>query len=164
MRAPAKGLGQLEPVAVHRAQLDDADAVELRQVLDALGLAQAVGGQHLLQSPLAEHADGHQQQLLVGHHRLLLLLRQLLDQGLVVGHTARQVGKIQAQHVADGIDARQRHVTLGQHPLDAGLRHAQRLGQVGIGHLRGFQLFLQCQYQIGGGAHGYRPVILWVPS
>ena len=106
MWAPAEGLGQLEAVAVERPQLDDADAVQLRQVLDALGLRQAVVARHLLQRPLAQHTDRHQQQLLVGHHGLFLLVGQLFQQGLLVGHAPGQVGKVQRQCAADGVDAR----------------------------------------------------------
>jgi hypothetical protein len=156
VRAPAEGLGQLEPVAVQRPQLDDADAVELRQAADALGLADAVGRHDLLQRPLAQHADGHQQQLLVLDHRLFLLLRQLLEQRLGVGHAARQFGEIDLQGAADGVDPRQRHVALGQHPLDAGLGHVQRARQVGVGHAGALEFVLQGLDEVDGGAHGGR--------
>ena len=117
------------------------------------GLAQPVVARHLLQRPLAQDADRAQQQLLVGHHRLFLLLRQFLQQRLRVGHATRQFGEIQLERAADRVDARQRHVALGQHALDAGLRHAQRARQVGVGHLRGLEFLLQGQDEVGGGAH-----------
>jgi hypothetical protein len=154
VRPPAEGLGQLQAVAVLRPQFDDADAVELREVLDALGLRQAVLGGELLQRPLRQHAQRAQQQLLVGHDGAFLLLGQLAEQRLGVGHPPRQFGEIDLEHAADRVDARQRHVALGQHPLDAGFGHAQALGQVRVRHLRGLQLFLQDRDEVGGGAHG----------
>jgi hypothetical protein len=104
-----------------------------------LGLADAVGGADLLQRPLAQHADGAQQQLLVGHHGALLLQRQLGQQGLGVGHAPREFGEVDLQRAADGIHARQRQVAFGQHALDAGLGQAERTRQVGVGHLGGLE-------------------------
>jgi hypothetical protein len=48
-----------------------------------------------------------------------------LQQGLGVGHPARQLGEVQLEGAADGVDTRQRHVALGQHALDARFGHAQ---------------------------------------
>ena len=62
VRQPAKALRDLEPVAVERPQLDDAEVVEPGQVLDALGVAERVLPGHLLERPLAEAADRQQQQ------------------------------------------------------------------------------------------------------
>ena len=49
--APAKGLGDVQPIAVQRPQLDDAEAIELEQVLHALGIAEGVAGDDLLEGP-----------------------------------------------------------------------------------------------------------------
>ena len=86
MFAPAEGFGQLEAIAVHRAQLNDADAVELGEVFHALGFAHAVARCDLLQRPLAEHANGGEQQFFIGHHRAFLLLRHFAQQRLRIGH------------------------------------------------------------------------------
>ncbi|MPN06912.1 hypothetical protein SDC9_154169 [bioreactor metagenome] len=77
-----------------------------------------------------------------------------MQQRPAVGHIARQIGKVQVQGAADLVDARQRHVALGQHALDAGFGHAYGLCQVGIGHLRGLEFFLDSGDEIGGRAHG----------
>jgi len=103
--SPAKGLGHLQAVAVHRPQLDDAELVERGHVLDALGLAQGVGGHDLLEGPLAQAAGGHQQQAAVGHHGLFLLQRQLAAQGLGVGDLAGELGEIHLQHTQHVVDA-----------------------------------------------------------
>ena len=51
-----------------------------------------------------------------------------------------------------------------QHALDAGLGHAQRLRQVGVGHLAFFSSF-SGDHQVGGCAHGGAPWYrLWIPA
>ena len=75
--APAKRLGHVQAVAVQRTQLDDTQSIELDQVLHALGVAERVAGDDLFVGPLAQTTDRHQQQLAIGHHRLLLVERQL---------------------------------------------------------------------------------------
>src|SRR5204862_265387 len=80
VRPPAKPLRDLEPVAVERTQLDDAEAIELGEVLDALGIAERVLGRHRLERPLAEAADGEQEQAPVGNDGSLLLDAELARQ------------------------------------------------------------------------------------
>jgi hypothetical protein len=87
------------------------------------------------------------------HDGLFLFLRQLLQERLRVGDAARELREVDPERAADRVDARERHVALGQHSLDAGLRHAHASGQVGVGHLRELQLLLQRQDEIGCGAH-----------
>jgi hypothetical protein len=154
LRQPAEALGQLQPVAVARAQLDDADAVELRQRLDQLRLGQVVGGEDFLGRHLAHDADRHHQQRAVGDHGLLLCQRQLQHQRLGVGHAPRQVGEIQPQHAADVVDARDRHVAAAaEHALDAGLGHAELLRQPRVGDAGSLEFGLEQGDQVGGGAH-----------
>ena len=134
MRPPAKSLVQFQAVAVQRAQFDDANAIQLHQVLHGFRVAQAVLVGHLLQRPLAEHTNGHQQQFFVGHHCTLLFRAQFLEQGLRFGHPTCQIRKVQSHRAADRVHAAQWHVAFGQHALHAGFGHAQRHSEVGIGH------------------------------
>src|SRR5450631_974051 len=56
VRQPAKALRDLEPIAVERFELDDAETIEPHQVLDALGIGEEVVARHRLEGPLAEAA------------------------------------------------------------------------------------------------------------
>lgn len=76
VRPPAEGLREPEPVAVEGTQFDDAEAVELRETLDALRLAQAVVAADLVQRPLVENAE------LVGRQAIVSLNRYLERQRL----------------------------------------------------------------------------------
>ena len=95
-----------------------------------------------------------QQQLLVLDHGLFLLERQLLEQRLRIGHAPGEFGEVDLERAADRIDPRQRHVALGQHPLDAGFGHVQRPREVRVGHAGGLEFVLQGQDEVDGGAHG----------
>ena len=153
VRPPAKALRDLEPIAVERAQLDDAEPVEAHQIGDAFGIGEAIGADHLLEGPLAQAADREQQQAPIGDDRLLLLERQLAAQRLRVGDLARELGKVHLQHAQHVVDSRQRHVGLGEHALDARLRHPELRRQIGIGDVDGLQLGLECADEVLSGAH-----------
>ena len=109
---------------------------------------------HRLERPLAEAADREQQELAVGDDGRFLLDRQLARQRLRVGDLARQLGEIHLQHAQHLVDARQRHVRLGEDALDARLRHAERVGEVGVGDAGRAQLRLEGVDEVLGRAHG----------
>ena len=135
------------------AELDDAEAIELDQVLDALGVAELVLARHRLERPLAEAADREQQKAPVGDDRGLLLDRQLARQRLRVGDLARQLGEIHLQDAQHLVDSRERHVGLGEDALDARFRHAERFGEVGVSDSCRAQLGLEDVDEILGCAH-----------
>ena len=122
------------------------------------GFGERVGGDDLLEGPLAQAADRQQQQLAVGHDRASCSSGELAAQRLGVGHLARQLGEIHLQHAQHLVDARQRHVALGEHALDARLGQAELARQVGIGDARGAQLGLQRRDEGGGSAHRDSPL------
>jgi len=153
VRAPAEGLGHLEAVAIQRLQFDDAQAVELRQVAHGLGIAEGVHAHDLLERPLAERAQRHDQQALVRHDGALLFQRQFVAQQFQLGHLARQLREVALEHAADLVDALQWHVALGEHPLHAGLGQPEFAAEVRIGQLGKLQLALEDVDDLGGGAH-----------
>ncbi len=131
------------------------DAVETGEAVDALGFTQRVRRDDFFERQLAEYADGDHQQAPVGHHRLFLRERELLHQGLVVGHLPRQIGKLHPEHAADGVDAGQGQIAgAREHALDARLGHAQALRQMRVGEASGLEFSLECENEIGGGCHG----------
>ena len=79
---------------------------------------------------------------------------ELARQRLRVGDLARQLGEIHLQHAQHLVDARQRHVGLGEDALDARLRHAERVGEVGVGDAGRAQLRLEGVDEVLGRAHG----------
>ena len=167
VREPAKALGHVEPVAVQRAQFDDAQPVKPSQQGHAFGVAEGVGRDDLLERPMAQAADRGEQQFAVADDGLLLLRRQLAAQWLRVGDLAREFGEIHLQHAQHFIDARQRHVGLRKDTLDARLGQPQVPGQLGVSDAGGLQLGLQRAHQVLRRAHrrgsdrpiGYRETI-----
>src|SRR5258708_22381132 len=119
MGAPAEALRDLQRIAVQRAQLDDAEAIELGEMGDALGIAERPVRHDVLVGPQAQAADGHEKEPAIGDYGLLLLERELAAEGPGVGHLARQVGEIHLQNAQHVVDARERHVALGEDALYA---------------------------------------------
>jgi hypothetical protein len=70
-------------------------------------------------------------------------MRQLAQQRLRVHDARGQLGEVHLQHRQHLVDARQRHVALGEDALDARLGHLQLAGQAGVGDAAGAQLGLQ---------------------
>ncbi len=171
VRLPAKAFRHLEPIAVERAQLDDAEPVELDQSRDALRIGERIGRDDLLEGPMAEAAQRKQQQLAIGDHRFLLGERELAAQRLPIGDAPREIGEIHFQHAQHFVDARERHVAFREDALDARFGHAELAREVGVGDARGLELGLQRTDKVLGGAHRrafqgskYRQIVLAVRS
>ena len=80
-------------------------------------------------------------------------MRQLFQQRLRISHAAGQLGEIHFECAADRVDARQRHVALGQHAFDTGFRHVERARQICVGHADVLELVLEGEDEVDGGAH-----------
>ncbi len=153
--APAEGLGHAQLVAVQRPQLDDAQPVQLRERARDFGLVDAVHIDHLLEAPLAQAADRHQQQLVIGHYRALLFEREFMTFGAGLVELGRELGKVAVQHAADLIHARERHLAAaGKHALDARLRQRKLARQIGVADAGRLQFGLDQLDQGLGGRHG----------
>lgn len=85
VRLTSEGLRHVEPIPIHRSQFDHAESVEPHEISRGFGRGLTVGLDDLFKGPLAQTADGHQQQAPVRHdgpllgERQLMLLRSLLD-------------------------------------------------------------------------------------
>jgi hypothetical protein len=153
VRAPAEGLGQVQPVAVAGLQLDDAQTIQRHERPHHLGGAEGIGLDDLLERPLTQAANRQQQQVPVGHDRLFLLRRQLPPLRLRIGHAASDIGEIQPQHAQHVVDARKRHVAAGKHALHAGFGEADSGCQLGVRHAGRFEFGLQGGDEFGCAAH-----------
>jgi hypothetical protein len=75
-RQPVEITGDLAADAVARQELDQAQAVQPQQALQAFRRGQTIGGDHLRDGPMIEGADGDEQQMPIGDQFLFLALRQ----------------------------------------------------------------------------------------
>ena len=98
-------------------------------------------------------ADLDQQQFVVGNNGAFLFQRELQELRAGGQGALRQIGKVDAQCAANGINARKRHVGFGKHAFDAGFGHIEALRQFGVGHARGLEFGLDRLDQFGAGAH-----------
>lgn len=97
---------------------------------------------------MAEDADGHQQQLAIRHHGGFLLQGHLLKLWRAISHSTCQIDEVQAQ------DARQGHIALVEHALEAGFREIQHGRQICEGVMGGFELFFQGEDKVGSRPRG----------
>jgi hypothetical protein len=155
VRQPAEGVRDAQAVAVQRLEFDQAQPVQLGQHADAFRFAQAVGFDDLFQAPVPQAADGDQQQARIGDQRGFLREGEGIGLGPGVGRAAQHVFQVDAGGLANLGQARQRHVLLAEHALDAGLAHGDAVGQHLVGDAGGAQFGAQDVEDHVGGAHGF---------
>ncbi len=140
---PVEGVRDAQAVAVQRFEFDQAQPVQFGQAADALGLRQRIRFHHLLQAPVAQAADRHQQQARMRHQRLFLHQGERVGMRRDVGRAAQYVFHGDAGGLADQGQARQRHIVLAKHALDARFAHGDALGQYLVRDAGGAQLGAQ---------------------
>ncbi|MNT50909.1 hypothetical protein D3C72_1878470 [compost metagenome] len=138
-----EGVRDAQPVAVQRLEFDQSQSVQFGQAADAFGLRQRIRFHHLLQAPVTEAADRHQQQARMRHQRFFLHQGERVGMRRDVGRAAQHVFHGNARGLADQGQARQRHVVLAKHALDARLAHADAFGQYLVRDAGGAQLGAQ---------------------
>ena len=139
VRQPRESARDTQLDVIVGQQLEEPDAVELHQELDALGFRQRVRLADLFEAEVIERAQGDQQQPAVGHDAALLLQGELLDVVLAAFQLARQLGDAGARQVAHLFEAIQREVAGGEQPLHAGLAQAERACHLCVRHAARFE-------------------------
>lgn len=133
IRQPVEIARHVQADAVARHQGDQVQAVQVQQLLQALGFAQPVHGQHVAQGPVIQGAYRDQQQLGIRHQLFLLGRRQRAQPAFAERRFLGQLGQGEAEQVADLDQAVDAQRFRGQQALDAGFGQVQRRGDVAVG-------------------------------
>ena len=153
-RQPVEVARNVEADAVAGQQMDKAQAVELGEPADDVRLAKRIDAPDVGHGPLVEHADGDEEQPVVGDQLMLLGLIERVQPSAADRGLLRQLGQRKPQQSRDLDQPVDGKPPAGEHALDAGLRDHQSCGEIPVGHALGFQMALEGSDEAVDLVHG----------
>src|SRR6185436_12923256 len=139
--------------AVVGLQLDDPQPIELDEIAQRLAPREIVHADDIVELPAIEHQPGHQKQLRVRDHFLLLRQRQLIDRRRLLLHLLDQLGHLESGQLTDQIEALEREVARGEQAFDARFAQLQMLRHVRVREAAPPQCALELGDDLGSLRH-----------
>ena len=157
VRQPGETGRHQQPHAVAGLQLDEAQAIEPHEKLDALGLREIVRRHDLLHAHVVQRADRNEEKLPVRDDLLLLLVGELGDELFLLMQGPRQIGELGVRKLAHLVEAVEREAAPREHPLDARLAQPELVRYLRVGDAARLQLPLEDIDHRGAVCHGATP-------